>query len=104
MEMKKKNQNIIVTNKLLKNIKILFDEEKRTWKCQALKNFLVVDHLAELQVVTVTILRDPYLIYRKNGVAKNLNSSARITINAHNADIFAMYSTPFKEAHLAIYH
>jgi MoaA/NifB/PqqE/SkfB family radical SAM enzyme len=48
MEMKKKNTKIIMTSKLLKTLRRLFDGEKRTWKCQALSNFLVVDHLGRV--------------------------------------------------------
>ena len=48
MEMKKKNKNIIMTDKLLRSLRGLFNGEKRTWKCQALSNFLVVDHLGRI--------------------------------------------------------
>ena len=47
-EMKKKNKNILITNKLLNTMKSLYKEGKRTWKCQALHNFLVVDHLGRI--------------------------------------------------------
>ena len=48
IEMKKKNKKILMTNKLLKTLKSLYEEDKRTWKCQALNNFLVVDHLGRI--------------------------------------------------------
>ncbi len=48
IEMKKKNKKILMTNKLLKTIKSLYEEDKRTWKCQALNNFLVIDHLGRV--------------------------------------------------------
>ena len=44
IEMKKKNDKILMTTKLLKVLRTLFSEGKRTWKCQALQNFLVIDH------------------------------------------------------------
>jgi len=47
-ELRKKNDKILMTTKLLKTLRSLFDEEKRTWKCQALTNFLVVDHLGRI--------------------------------------------------------
>ena len=49
IEMKKKNNLILMTNKLLETMRSLYEEEeKRTWKCQALNNFLVVDHLGRI--------------------------------------------------------
>jgi MoaA/NifB/PqqE/SkfB family radical SAM enzyme len=44
IELKKKNQRILMTNKLLKTLRSLYAEEKRTWNCQALRNFFVIDH------------------------------------------------------------
>jgi MoaA/NifB/PqqE/SkfB family radical SAM enzyme len=48
IEMRKKNRKILMTNKILKALRSLFEEEKRTWNCQALNNFLVVDHLGRI--------------------------------------------------------
>ena len=48
MEMKKKNKHILMTNKLLKALRSYYNEDRRTWKCQALNNFLVVDHLGRI--------------------------------------------------------
>jgi MoaA/NifB/PqqE/SkfB family radical SAM enzyme len=48
IEMKKKNRNILMTTKLLEALRSLYDEEKRIWKCRALDNFLVVDHLGRI--------------------------------------------------------
>ena len=48
IEMKKKNKKILMTNKLLKALRSFYEEDKRTWKCQALRNFLVVDHLGRV--------------------------------------------------------
>ena len=47
-EMKKKDHNILITNKLLKAIRDLYQGDKRTWNCRALDNFLVVDHLGRI--------------------------------------------------------
>ena len=44
IEMKKKNKNILMTTKLLKALRSLYSDDKRTWKCQALKDFFIVDH------------------------------------------------------------
>jgi MoaA/NifB/PqqE/SkfB family radical SAM enzyme len=46
--MMKKNKNILMTRKLLEAVRGLYDDERRTWKCQALKQFLVVDHLGRI--------------------------------------------------------
>jgi MoaA/NifB/PqqE/SkfB family radical SAM enzyme len=48
MEMKKTNKRILITNKILKTLRSLYAEEKRTWDCKALQNFLVVDHLGRV--------------------------------------------------------
>jgi MoaA/NifB/PqqE/SkfB family radical SAM enzyme len=48
MEMKKKNGKILMTTKLLKALRTLFLEDKRIWKCRALQNFLVIDHLGRI--------------------------------------------------------
>ena len=48
IEMKKKNKKILMTNKLLKTVRGLFGEDRRDWKCQALSNFLVIDHLGRI--------------------------------------------------------
>ena len=49
MEMKKKNKKILMTDKLLLALRGLYEEDqKRTWKCQALNNFLVIDHLGRV--------------------------------------------------------
>ena len=48
IEMKKKNNNILITTKLLKALRRLYLEEKRTWNCRALQNFLVIDHLGRI--------------------------------------------------------
>jgi MoaA/NifB/PqqE/SkfB family radical SAM enzyme len=48
IEMKKKNNKILMTTKLLKALRSLYLEDKRTWNCRALKNFLVIDHLGRI--------------------------------------------------------
>jgi MoaA/NifB/PqqE/SkfB family radical SAM enzyme len=49
IELKKKNKKILMTTKLLKTLRSLYEEkEERTWKCQALNTFLVVDHLGRI--------------------------------------------------------
>ena len=48
IEMKKKNSRILMTTKLLKALRTLFSEGKRTWNCRALQNFIVIDHLGRV--------------------------------------------------------
>jgi MoaA/NifB/PqqE/SkfB family radical SAM enzyme len=48
IEMKKKNRRILMTTQLLKTLRTLFLEGKRTWSCRALQNFLVIDHLGRI--------------------------------------------------------
>jgi MoaA/NifB/PqqE/SkfB family radical SAM enzyme len=42
--MKKKNKNILMTTKLLKALRSYYSDNKRVWKCRALKDFFIVDH------------------------------------------------------------
>ncbi len=44
IELKKKNPKILMTTKLLKALRSLYAVDKRTWNCQALRNFFVIDH------------------------------------------------------------
>jgi MoaA/NifB/PqqE/SkfB family radical SAM enzyme len=49
MTMMKTNKNILMTKGLLRALRGLYKEkEERTWKCQALNLFLVVDHLGRI--------------------------------------------------------
>ena len=48
MEMIKKNKKILMTRKLLEALRSLYESDKRIWKCQALKHFLVVDHIGRI--------------------------------------------------------
>lgn len=42
--LKKKNGQILVTNKTLEAVKTLYSENKRSWRCRALQNFLMIDN------------------------------------------------------------
>jgi len=48
IDLKKKNSNILVTSKLLEAIKHLYLHGERTWKCHALQNFFMIDHLGRV--------------------------------------------------------
>jgi MoaA/NifB/PqqE/SkfB family radical SAM enzyme len=48
IELKKKNKKILMTTKLLETMRDIYQEDKRTWKCEALNQFLVVDHLGRI--------------------------------------------------------
>jgi MoaA/NifB/PqqE/SkfB family radical SAM enzyme len=48
MEMKKKNNNILITNKLLKTIKNLYLTGERPWECRAFHTFFIIDHLGRV--------------------------------------------------------
>lgn len=48
MEMKKHNKRILMTNKLIKALRSLYAEEKRTWNCRALQDFFIIDHLGRV--------------------------------------------------------
>lgn len=48
IEMKRKNSNILITTKILEAIRRLYLDGKRLWKCRALQNFFVIDHLGRV--------------------------------------------------------
>jgi len=48
LEMKKKNSRILMTTKLLKAMRSLYAENKRTWSCRALEDFFIIDHLGRI--------------------------------------------------------
>lgn len=48
IEMMKTNKQIFMTKKLMDALRTLYETDKRTWKCQALKHFIVVDHLGRI--------------------------------------------------------
>jgi MoaA/NifB/PqqE/SkfB family radical SAM enzyme len=47
-EVRRKNGNILMTNKILEAIRNFYLEGKRAWKCRALQNFFMVDHLGRV--------------------------------------------------------
>jgi len=46
--MKRKNSNILMTTKILEAVKNLYLKGERTWKCHALQNFFIIDHLGRV--------------------------------------------------------
>lgn len=47
-DMKKKDDNILITTKTLNAVKRLFLDGKRLWNCHALQNFFMIDHLGRV--------------------------------------------------------
>jgi MoaA/NifB/PqqE/SkfB family radical SAM enzyme len=48
ISMRKKNNNIIMTAKLLKAIRNFHLTGERAWKCRALQNFFIIDHVGRV--------------------------------------------------------
>jgi len=48
INMKNRNCNILMTTKILEAVKHLYGEGKRTWKCRALQNFFIIDHVGNV--------------------------------------------------------
>lgn len=48
MSLKKRSSLVLVTDRLLYAVRALYAENRRTWKCLALQNFLIVDHLGKV--------------------------------------------------------
>ena len=47
-KLKKKSGLILITDKILSTVRALYAENRRTWRCKALQNFLIVDHLGRV--------------------------------------------------------
>jgi len=48
VDMKKRSKKILITTQVLEAVKKLYKTGERTWKCRALQNFFVVDHLGRV--------------------------------------------------------
>jgi len=48
INMKRKNSNILMTTKILEAVRNLYLGGRRTWKCHALQNFFIIDHLGNV--------------------------------------------------------
>jgi MoaA/NifB/PqqE/SkfB family radical SAM enzyme len=48
MVLKKRNKYVLMTTRLLKTLRSLYSENKRTWNCRALRNFFVIDHTGNI--------------------------------------------------------
>lgn len=48
MQMRRKYSNILITTDMLNAIMNLYSNGKRTWRCRALQNFIVVNHRGEV--------------------------------------------------------
>jgi len=48
IDMEKKNSNILITTKTLEAVKNLYSRGNRIWKCRALRNFFIIDHLGRV--------------------------------------------------------
>jgi len=65
MQLKKERQGVFITTRTLEALKQYFLTGQRTWQCQALRSFLMVDHLGRVAgchrnepVASVTELKD----------------------------------------------
>lgn len=48
IDIQRKNSNVLMTTKILEAVRSIYSEGRRTWKCQALQSFFVVDHLGRV--------------------------------------------------------
>jgi len=48
LEMKQKDDNVLITTRVLEAVKHLYLNNKRIWKCRALQNFFVVNNRGEV--------------------------------------------------------
>ena len=48
IDMERKNSNVLITTKTLEAVKNLYSSGNRIWKCRALRNFFIIDHLGRV--------------------------------------------------------
>jgi len=48
INIKRKNSNVLMTTKILGAVRDLYLKGRRTWKCRALQNFFLIDHLGNV--------------------------------------------------------
>jgi MoaA/NifB/PqqE/SkfB family radical SAM enzyme len=48
ISLKKIDNNVFMTSKILEAVKNLYLTGKKTWKCRALQNFFIIDHLGRV--------------------------------------------------------
>lgn len=86
MALKKKNSQLLLTDKILEAVKALYAENRRTWRCQALRNFLIVDHLGRVggchlydPIVSIHDLPKVWNSEKLNSLRKDYSNCTRCT-------------------------
>jgi len=86
IEMKKQSGYVLITTKTLEAIKRLYGEGKRTWKCRALQNFFMIDHLGRVAgchlrspVASIFDLPNVWNSQRLNILRRNYSECAKCT-------------------------
>jgi MoaA/NifB/PqqE/SkfB family radical SAM enzyme len=84
--LKKRHSRILITDKTLEAVRMLYSENRRTWRCLALQNFLMVDHLGNVSGChvrgPVALIRDlPNLWYSEkfNSLRQDYTNCTRCT-------------------------
>ena len=107
IEMKKTNNRILMTTKLLKTLKSLYLEDKRTWNCRALKSFLVVDHLGRIAgchnhnfASSIFDLPEKWKSQEFKGLRKMYNKCTQCTYLCYV--FYSLHGTPYGHLSLAM--
>jgi MoaA/NifB/PqqE/SkfB family radical SAM enzyme len=86
IELKDREPGIFITTKVLKALKDFFSEGQRTWKCEALRGFFIVDHLGRAAgchlrqpVASIFELCDQWNSERFEGLRKEFSRCDRCT-------------------------
>jgi MoaA/NifB/PqqE/SkfB family radical SAM enzyme len=86
LDLRRKNSNILMTTKILKAVKTLYQKGKRTWKCRALQNFFMIDHLGRVagchlhkSVATISELPNLWNSDKFNALRKIYSECAQCT-------------------------
>jgi MoaA/NifB/PqqE/SkfB family radical SAM enzyme len=86
MQLKKERRGVFITTQILEALKQYYLTGQRTWQCQALRSFLMVDHLGRVAgchrnepVASVTELKDVWNTPRLEELRKKLNQCTQCT-------------------------
>jgi MoaA/NifB/PqqE/SkfB family radical SAM enzyme len=86
MQMKKERRGVFITNQTLLALKHLFLSGQRTWRCQALRSFLMIDSMGRVAgchrnepVASVLELNDLWNSSRFNNLRRKYNGCSQCT-------------------------
>jgi MoaA/NifB/PqqE/SkfB family radical SAM enzyme len=99
MELKDREPGVFITTRVLKALRDYFSEGRRTWKCEALRGFFIVDHLGRAAgchlrqpVTSITELYDQWNSERFANLRKEYNECDRCTYLCYI--VYSLHANP----------